>query len=307
MELHNVDLNKLATFLVIAESGAVTAAAQRLSITRSAVSHSLRALEDELGVPLFHRAGKSLVLTNQGRLLKKAASDLRDRLSAALEEVLGLGREVRGAVRLGVFLGFSRFQLADAIGTFAGRHPHASVRVAYGPQAFLMDQLLAGKLDLVLSVRPTGEQALRVRSERLNARPLVLALKKSKRGLLRDFAQVSELSIVDYYQSDPLIDRWTRHHFGGRRVPAERIRAWAASTDLALELVLAGVGAAVIPRDIARPFELRKELSVVTGPAAPLLDHLWLNDLPGPSGARAPAAFRELLRERLGGSAPGAH
>jgi hypothetical protein len=38
---------------------------------------------------------------------------------------------------------------------------------------------------------------------------------------------------------------------------------------------------------------------VIAGPAAPLLDHLWLNDLSGPSGARAPAAVRELLLERL--------
>jgi DNA-binding transcriptional LysR family regulator len=300
MELHNVDLNKLATFLVIAETGTVTAAAQRLSITRSAVSHSLRALEDELGVPLFHRAGKTLVLTNQGRLMKRGVRELRDRLSVTFDEVLGLGREVRGPVRVGVFLGFSRFQLADAIGVFSGRHPHASVRVAYGPQAFLLEQLLGGKLDMVLSVRPTGEQALRVRSEKLSARPLVLALKKPKRGLPRDFSQIAELAVVDYYQSDPLIDRWTRHHFGGRRIPTEKIRAWAASTDLALELVLAGVGAAVIPRDIARPFEQKRELAVIAGPGAPLLDHLWLNDLPGPSGARAPAAFRELLCERLG-------
>jgi DNA-binding transcriptional LysR family regulator len=301
MELHKVDLNKLATFLVIAESGAVTAAAQQLSLTRSAVSHSLRALEDELGVPLFHRVGKRLVLTAQGKLLKRAVTELRERLSTAFEQVLGLGREVRGLVRLGVFLGFSRFQLADAVSAFAGQHPDTSVRVAYGPQSFLIQQLLEGKLDMVLSVRPTGEQAARIRSEKLSARPLVLALKTAGRALPRDFAQVSELPFVDYYQSDPLIDRWTRHHFGGRRIPREKIRVWAASTDLALELVLAGVGAAVIPRDIAKAFERHKQLQVAAGPGRPLLDHLWLNDLPGSDAARAPAAFREVLLRRLGG------
>jgi LysR family transcriptional regulator, low CO2-responsive transcriptional regulator len=300
MELNKVDLNKLATFLVIAESGAVTAAAERLSLTRSAVSHSLRALEDELGVPLFHRVGKRLVLTAQGKLLKRAISELRERLSTAFEQVLGLGREVRGLVRLGVFLGFSRFQLADAVNAFVGEHPNTSVRVAYGPQSFLIQQLLEGKLDMVLSVRPTGEQAARIRSERLSVRPLVLALKKSDQRPPRDFAQLARLSIVDYYQSDPLIDRWTRHHFGGRRVPAERIRVWAASTDLALELVLAGVGAAVIPRDIAAAFERQKQLQVIAGPGRPLLDHLWLNDLPGSDAVRALAAFREVLLRRLG-------
>jgi len=64
MELHNVDLNKVATFLAIAELASVTAAAAHLALTRSAVSHSLRTLEGQLGVALFHRVGRGLVLTN---------------------------------------------------------------------------------------------------------------------------------------------------------------------------------------------------------------------------------------------------
>jgi DNA-binding transcriptional LysR family regulator len=112
MELNNVDLNKIQTFLAIAEFGSVTASAARLALTRSAVSHSLRMIEGQLGVALFHRVGRGLVLTNEGKLLKQAASDVRSRMSVALEEVLGLAREVRGPVRLGLFLGFSRFRLA---------------------------------------------------------------------------------------------------------------------------------------------------------------------------------------------------
>ena len=299
MELDKLDLNKLLTFAAIFELGSVTLAAQRLALTRSAVSHSLRALEGELGVTLFHRVGKRLVSTNEGRLLQRAVVELRERLGSALEEILGLGREVRGAVRVGLFLGFSRFQLADVTFAFASTYPAASVRVAYGPQAWLIEQLLAGKLDMSLSLRPTGEQAARLRSEKLRARPLVLALRKSKQRLPRDFTQISKLDIIDYYQSDPVIDRWTRHHFAGQRIPRERVRVWAAGTDLALELVLRGAGAAVIPEDIARPFERQKQLSIVPGQRTPLLDHVWLNDLPGSRSARAPQAFRELLLEHF--------
>ena len=57
MELNNVDLNKIQTFLAIAELGSVTASAARLALTRSAVSHSLRVIEGQLGVALFHRVG----------------------------------------------------------------------------------------------------------------------------------------------------------------------------------------------------------------------------------------------------------
>ena len=159
MELNNVDLNKIQTFLAIAELGSVTASAARLALTRSAVSHSLRAIEGQLGVALFHRVGRGLVLTNEGKLLKQAASDVRSRMSVALEEVLGLAREVRGPVRLGLFLGFSRFRLAAAVDEFTHCHPKAEVRISFAPQAWLIAQLLEGKLDMTLSLRPTGQQA----------------------------------------------------------------------------------------------------------------------------------------------------
>ena len=115
MKLTNLDLNKLLTFLAIVEADGVTPAARRLGLTRSAVSHSLAALETSLGVSLFHRVGKRLVLTREGTTLRRSLGDTRERLGAALEATLGAGREVRGVVRIGFVLGFSRFRLARVI------------------------------------------------------------------------------------------------------------------------------------------------------------------------------------------------
>lgn len=298
MELHNVDLNKIATFLAIAESSSVTVAAAQLALTRSAISHSLRTLEGQLGVALFHRVGRGLVLTNEGKLLKRAASDVRSRMNVALEEVLGLAGEVRGPVRIGLFLGFSRFRLASAVDAFTRRHPNVEVRISFAPQAWLIAQLLEGKLDMTLSLRPTGQQASSIRSEKLTVRPLVLVTRPSG-GTPRSFEKLCALSYVDYYRSAPLIDRWTRHHFGDRVVPRERIRAWVASTDLALELALRGNLAAVVPADLAEPFRRARQLSVVGAAGEPLQDHVWLNDLGGQGASRAATEFRGLLRQSL--------
>jgi len=306
-DLGRLDLNKLLTFLAIAEAGGASAAARRLHLTRSAVSHSLGALEAQLGVALFHRVGKSLVATHEGKLLRRAVADARDRLGSALGELLESGAELRGPVRIGLFVGFSRFRLAGAIEAFLRAHPRAPVRVAFGPQAWLADELLAAKLDMTLSLRPTREQTPQIRSERLFEQTLALALRDPPRRGPLDFAAVSRLPIVDYYQSDPLIDRWTRHHHEGRRLPRERLRTFAGSTDLALELVLRGVGAAVVPEDLAEPYRRRRELAVIHGPRAPLRDAVWLNELRTARRSLAPAAFRELLVGALGrapGSAP---
>jgi DNA-binding transcriptional LysR family regulator len=298
MELDKLDLNKLLTFLAISEAGGVSAAARRLALTRSAVSHSLGALEASLGVPLFHRVGKSLVPTREGRALRVAAAEARDRLGLALDELVGSAAEARGPVRVGLFLGFSRFRLARVVDAFLREHPRARVRVSFGPQAWLVEQLLAARLDLALSLRPTREQTSHVRSEKLFEQSLVLAVRKGRSQRSQaaaGFDAVAALPIVDYYPSDPLIDRWSRHHFGRRRVPRERIRAWVASTDLALELVLRGVGAAVLPEDVTAPFRRRGELALVRGPREPLRDPIWLNELRGARGGRASARFRELL------------
>jgi len=299
MELHNVDLNKVATFLAIAELASVTAAAAHLALTRSAVSHSLRTLEGQLGVALFHRVGRGLVLTNEGKLLQQAASDVRSRMNIALEDVLGLAHEVRGPVRIGLFLGFSRFRLAGAVDAFTHRHPRVEVTISFAPQAWLIAQLLAGKLDMTLSLRPTGQQATSIRSEKLTVRPLVLVTRPSTGGTPRSFEKLCALSYVDYYRSAPLIDRWTRHHFDNRVVPRERIRAWVASTDLALELALRGNVAAVVPADVAEPFRRARQLAVVGATGEPLQDHVWLNDLGGQGSSRAATEFRGLLRESL--------
>ena len=300
--LARLDLNKLLTFLAIAEAGGVSAAARRRFVSRSAVSHSLGALEAELGVALFHRVGKSLVPTREGKLLRRAVAEARDGLGAALEDLLGAGAELRGPVRIGLFVGFPRFRLAGAIEAFVRAHPRARVRVAFGPQAWLVEELLAGKLDLVLSLRPTREQAPHVRSEKLFEQTLVLAVRELPRRRPRDFAALCALPIVDYYQSDPLIDRWTRHHHG-KRVPRERLRAFAGSTDLALELVLRGVGAAVVPEDLAEPYRRRGELALVRGPREPLRDFVWLNELRAARRSPAPAAFRALLLAGASGPA----
>lgn len=298
-DLHAVDLNKLMTALVIAEAGGVTPAARRLGLTRSAISHSLAGLEEALGVSLFHRIGKRLVPTRDGALLLRRLKGIRVRLDSALREVLGRADDVRGQIRIGFFLGFSRFRLARVIDGFVRAHPHARVRVAFAPEEWLRGQLLEGRLDFTVSLRPPPEPSRKLESQELFEHSLVLAIKELRMGPRPSAQEIAGFPIVDYYQADPLIDRWLAHHYGGPRMPRERIRVYAASTDLAVELVAAGVGAAVLPADVAEAFRRRKELVVVRGPREPLRDAVWLNELRGAGANRAHAAFREHLVRSL--------
>lgn len=299
MKIDKVDLNKLRTFAAVAGSGGVSGAARQLALTRSAVSQSLGALETSLGVQLFDRVGRRLVLTQEGRLLarrfERVHADLRDALASVVNEK----REVRGVVRLGLFLGASRAQIARVLAVFTSRHAHAQVKLSYGSHAELRKLLLEKRLDFALCLRHGRSDSPQVRSSVLFRQTLLLvAAGKPPRGPT-DPARLATLPFVDYYPTHPLIRRWIAHHFPRKRIAAD-VRVWAATTDMALELVQAGAGAAVLPRALAEPLLRAGRLYEIRGTRAALADAVWLEEPEGAWRGASLEAFRTTLVSELG-------
>ncbi|MDJ0865903.1 MAG: LysR family transcriptional regulator [Myxococcota bacterium] len=297
--LGRLDLNKLHAFLTVAEAGGVSAAARRLALTPSAVSQSVSGLERALGVALFHRVGRRLVPTRDGETLRARLRPHHDALAAAIDEITGASGEVRGTFRIGLFQGFSRPRLARLLTRFPRDHPGARIRVSQAPRDWLAQRLLEGRLDYVVSLTPETRTNRRLRSTRLFSQELVLvSAPRLDPGTLA-WETLAGLPLVDYYQSDPLVHRWVRHHFG-RSPPALDVRVWAATTDLVLELVLARAGLAVLPRDLVDPHLRRGRLRLVPGPRAPLTDAIWLNELRDARPTASLQAFRQAIVEHLG-------
>ncbi|HEX3282227.1 MAG TPA: LysR family transcriptional regulator, partial [Pyrinomonadaceae bacterium] len=96
-----MEIRQLRAFVAIAETGTFTAAAQRVHVTQAAISMQIRQLEKELGVRLFLRAPRRVVLTEAGeQLLQRARHILRDH-DAAVDEVAELAGAQRGRLRIG--------------------------------------------------------------------------------------------------------------------------------------------------------------------------------------------------------------
>jgi DNA-binding transcriptional LysR family regulator len=312
MKLNDIDLNKLSTFLAVVEEGGVTRAARRLGRTASAVSQSVSQLEASLGCALFDRVGKALVPTRGGQALSARVKGYEALLERTLGELAGAGTSVSGLVRLGLFLGFPRDKSRALLVTFAERFPEASVRVVYAPQHDLEARLRQNKLDYVLSFRPKSADAADLSSTQLFAQELVLVA--SSRFFARGFSleALGQAPVVDYYQSDPLILRWLAHHFPDRRAEP-RVRFWAATTDLVLELVQSGAGAGVLPRHMVRGRAFSERASArgherlkVVGPAGqPLVDHVWLNEPRAAYRDATQRAFREVVLSVLAAPAAG--
>jgi DNA-binding transcriptional LysR family regulator len=117
------DLNVLAAFLAVAEERSFTRAAKRLNISQSALSHSIRALEEQLGVRLLARTTRSVAPTDAGADLVAHLSPALTGIRSALARVSGLRDTPTGRVRVVASRVATKTILAPKLGEFARRYP----------------------------------------------------------------------------------------------------------------------------------------------------------------------------------------
>ena len=95
------DLRQLRAFVAVAEEGSFTLAARRIFVTQSAVSHSLRTLEDQLSCRLLDRSGKRVVVTSEGEILLRRCRRVLHELDQAGRDLDGLRRWGQTRIRIG--------------------------------------------------------------------------------------------------------------------------------------------------------------------------------------------------------------
>lgn len=146
-----MDLRQLETFVAVAEESSFSRAADRLHVVQSAVSATIRTLEREWGVSLFHRTTHHVALSPEGRALlgeARAALAAAVAVGHAVDEVRG---GLRGTLRLGIMQatqGRGGLSVAATIAAFRAEHPGVSVEVRQGGSAEQAERVRAGELDL---------------------------------------------------------------------------------------------------------------------------------------------------------------
>ncbi len=122
-----MDWDKLRVFHAVAEAGSLTHAGETLHLSQSAVSRQIRGLEEHLGVTLFHRHARGLILTEQGELLREATRDMTRKLVAASARIRDSKDEVFGQLRVTTTVGFGAMWLTPRLPRFFGEFPDISV------------------------------------------------------------------------------------------------------------------------------------------------------------------------------------
>lgn len=150
------DLRQLRAFVAVVEEGSFTLAARRLFVTQSAVSHSLRTLEEQLNCKLLDRTGKKVVVTVEGELLLKRCKRVIFELDQASRDLDGLRRWGQTRIRIGAPHSLCHFIIPSVLREFRDCFPRCEPVIEAGDTMALLDRLSDVELDLVVGLKPRG-------------------------------------------------------------------------------------------------------------------------------------------------------
>jgi DNA-binding transcriptional LysR family regulator len=243
-----MDLKQLEHFVTAADEQHFTRAALRLHIVQSGLSASIRALEEELGAPLFLRTTRRVVLTPLGRAFVAEARRVLTAASDARQVVADLQGLRRGRLSIGSIQGLAPWlDLPDLLGRFRAACPGVEIRLTSGGSTSLMEGVREGELDLAF-VQFLGSTPPDVTAWMLACEPLVAAcapahwLAGRHDVSLADLAGETFVDLTSDWSTRQLVDQSFLACRVGRHIGFE-------VDDIAtqLDLVGRGLGIALMP------------------------------------------------------------
>src|SRR6201994_3320136 len=151
-----LEIDLLRSFVSVVDAGGFTRAGERVHRTQSTVSQQIKRLEDDVGPPPLHRAGKAVPPTEAGERLLSYARRLLSLAEEARDVMARPGSE--GAVRLGIPEDFAGYQLTKLLAAFSRSHPGLRLDVRADQSVYLRRDLERGEIDLALVKRDANEK-----------------------------------------------------------------------------------------------------------------------------------------------------
>ena len=156
-----MDIKQLKIFSAAAEFGSFSRAAVALSIAQPALSRYVKSLETELGVKLFYRNGRGIILTEAGKMLDRHAKGILESASRATSEIAALQSNPHGSVAIGMPPSVGSVLTVPLVQRYRKDYPQISMRVVEGFSGHVLEWLLTGKIDVaVLYNAPTMSNVL---------------------------------------------------------------------------------------------------------------------------------------------------
>lgn len=266
-----MDLRQLEYFVTVADERHFTRAAERLFISQSGLSASIRALEKDLGATLFTRNTRRVELTEAGRALLDESRRTLASVEAARDAVAAVQGLRRGTLSVGTEQCLGAVDVPAELARFHAAHPGVELLVQQAGSAHLIEEVRLARLDLAFVAQPTqpddGVTFIRLVSE-----PMVLICPPqhplAERDVI-DWLTLADAVFVDFHPD------WGSRRVTDRGFAAAGLMRQVASevndVHTLLDLVDRGLGVAIVPGPIARK-KAGKLATVALGPDAPTWD-----------------------------------
>jgi len=158
-----MDTRLLKIFCAVAESGSLVSAADKVHVTPSAVSHSLKSLETELSCRLFERVGKKMALNHAGEQLLAQVRGPLAALDAAAQGIKRLGKWGQTRLRIGASHAACEHLLPRVVRELKTGHPSLELHVHSSDTPQIIDLLHQNKVDIALGLAPPNPVGLAMR------------------------------------------------------------------------------------------------------------------------------------------------
>ena len=295
----DLDSDRLRAFHAVARAGGFSRAASRLHRSQPAISQAVRALEDDVGEPLFLRLGRRVQLTAAGEILLEQTERAFAALDVARERLASLRDLAQGELVIGTSDTNACYLLPPVLAAFRDRYPGVELRISNRPSPATEAQVMEREVDLGFVMLPASDP--RLAEEALMVREEVAIFAPQHRLAGRRRVRLETLL------GEPLLlldqgsrtRSWIDEAFAERSEPP-RVAMELASIEVIKRLVALGFGVSVVPR-IAVAEELRS--GVLAAAALPRAfgqaRHVGVVYPRRGVLSRAAAAFVALARERL--------
>ena len=158
-----VRLELYRVFLEVAKQGNISAAAQNLFISQSAVSQSVKQLEEQLQVRLFSRSTRGVSLTSEGKLLLEYVSHALGLLQSGEEKIAASRQLLTGELIIGASDTVTKTYLLSRLEAFHKDYPDLRIRIRNGTTSMVLDYMHAGQVDIAFASEAPDETVYSVR------------------------------------------------------------------------------------------------------------------------------------------------
>jgi DNA-binding transcriptional LysR family regulator len=247
-----VNLKQLEHFVAVAEEQHFTRAAKRVNIIQSGLSASIRALEEELGAPLFVRTTRRVEMTTAGQVLYERAQQILDSVKEARLAVAAVNGLAKGRLSIGTCASLNAFlDLPLLLGEFHALYPAIEIKLCHNTATSLMTKVRDGAVDvafLPLFEKPRDVVTTSIAVDRLViACPAAHALAGRKNVKLKSLPDEPFVDFQLEQGTRRMVDRAFSELGLTRRTALE-----VGDVQVLLDLVARGLGIALVPETFAR-------------------------------------------------------